>query len=201
MAKLTFFYGEMGCGKTAKLIDDVESTKANGMGAIIVAKPAVDTKNGSRLLSRNGRSIDVDFLIDKDMDLFETLRKLERPGGFVFVDEAQFITATQVDQMLKAVIELNMTINCYGLRLNFYLGDENFAGATRLLQIAHKLVLIESTCDFCDRQAVFSCVFLDGKIQTSGSSILISDGTKVVDAHAICPKCYYDFIRSLSEYR
>ncbi len=195
MAKLVFFYGEMGCGKTMKLIEDAERTISEGK-RVCVIKPSVDTKNGQNLLSRNGKSCAVDFLIDRDMDLFQFFRaNSSYAGEKIFIDEAQFLTKEQIDQLLMVATMLNIPVNTYGLRLNFYLGDENFAGATRLLQVAHQLVCLESACDFChEEQAIFSCVFVDGKIQTSGPSILISDGTREVDAHALCAKCYYKFI-------
>ena len=200
MANLSFFYGEMGCGKTAKLIEDVKKAKKNGKKTI-VSKPKLDTKNGKNLLSRNGKTCEVDYLIDRGDDLFTIFGDM-MPADELFIDEAQFLDSKQIDQLLLIATKYNIPVNTYGLRLNFYLGDENFAGATRLLQIAHQLVCLESMCDICHKeQAIFSCVFVNGKLQTSGPSILISDGTKVVDAHAMCAKCYHKFLADKDQLR
>lgn len=189
MAILTFTYGEMSSGKTAALLEELGSY--NREDAIVI-KPAVDTKNGNKLLSRNGKMCDVDFLATKEDDLFEVVRSFE-DKKVLFVDEAQFLTKNQANQLLAIATTLNIDVKAYGLRLNFYLGDENFYGATRLLQISHRLVCLESKCDFCKtEQAIFSCLFVDGKLQLVGPSIWISDGTKEVDAHAICSKCYLE---------
>ena len=196
MAKLTFFYGEMGSGKTARLIKDAKEAIAEGK-KIIVMKPSVDTKNGRNLLSREGESYPVDFLVGRGDDLYDLLGSALLVE-VIFVDEAQFLAKEQIDQLLRFATFFDVPVNAYGLRLNFYLEDENFAGATRLLQIAHRLVCLESYCDFCKKeQAIFSCVFVNGEIQISGPSILISDGTREVDAHAICVKCYYKSISYL----
>ncbi len=196
MARLTFFYGEMGCGKTAKLIDGIENFSRSGKKAVVL-KPKLETKNGNKLLSRDGRSCIVDYLIGRKYNLLNLIDLSSGVGG-IFIDEVQFFTKKQVDQMLEIATIYDIPVNAYGLRLNFYLGDKNFAGATRLLQIAHRLACIESKCDFCkDEQAVFSCVFVDGELQISGLSVLISDGTKIVDSHALCAKCYYKFISEL----
>jgi thymidine kinase len=187
----------MGCGKTAKLINDIKSFSSNDKKAIVI-KPKLDTKNGNKLLSRDGRFYTVDYLISRNGNLLDLIDLKPEVRG-IFIDEAQFFTKKQVNQMLKIATIYDIPVNAYGLRLNFYLEDKNFAGATRLLQVAHKLVCIESKCDFCkSEQAIFSCLFINGKLQTSGPSILISDGTRVVDAHALCAKCYYKFLAKSS---
>ena len=193
MAQLTFFYGEMGCGKTAKLIEAVEDLALKNKRTIVI-KPIVDTKNGHNLISRNGKTCAVDYLVNKSDNLIKKLSP-RLPVECIFVDEAQFLQKKQIDQLLEIATSYDVPVNAYGLRLNFYLDEENFSGATRLLQISHRLICINSSCDFCKKeQAIFSCVFMDGKIQISGPSILISDGAKEVDAHAICAKCYYKFV-------
>ena len=196
MAKLKFYYGEMGSGKTASLIElakHYENACAGSTARVIVMKPAIDTKNGDKLLSRNGDTRAADFLITESDDLFEVItRRFKFDAYAVFIDEAQFLTRVQIDQLLMVTAKLNIEVVAFGLRLNFNLGDENFAGATRLLQVAHELHCIESKCDICGQnQAIFSCLFENGKLAKNCQTILISDGEKELDTKAICSKCYF----------
>ena len=191
MAKLTFICGEMGSGKTTHLMNDVESLGAAAKAVIM--KPKVDTKNGSKLLSRGGKEYDVNHLITASDDLFELISGKYADAAAIFIDEAQFLTSEQIDQVLKATALLDIDVFAYGLRLNFNIGDENFAGATRLLQVAHEIVIIDSKCDICGKnQAIFSVLFKGDKVIANAPTILISDGTQEVNAKAVCAKCYYN---------
>lgn len=194
MAKLSFFYGEMGSGKTLKLIRD---TRRFSPKTIVIMKPIADTKNGKKLLSRNGEECLTNHLVSREDDLFELIKNEYPKVKHVFVDEAQFLSSEQIDQLLKIATLLNIEVRAYGLRLSFKLNDENFAGATRLLQISHSLHCLKSNCDFCHKnQAIFSCLFdKDGKVVKNPPTILISDGKKEVNAHAICADCYYKRIK------
>lgn len=192
MAKLTFITGEMGCGKTAHLIQSVADAKKDGKN-VVVMKSATDTKNGRKLLSRNGLECDVDYLLVSDDDLYELAAETYANADEIFIDEAQFLQSGQIDQALKITALLNIDVVAYGLRLNFNIGDENFAGATRLSQIAHEVKIIDSKCDICGKnQAVFSVLFADNRVVGNAPTILISDGTREVNAKAVCAKCYYE---------
>ena len=192
MAKLTFICGEMGSGKTAHLIDSVKASleTAADSSDIVVMKSKVDTKNGNKLLSRNGEECDVDFCISENDDVFAVVSKEYTGAKKIFVDEAQFLSKEQIEQLLKITALLDIDVIAYGLRLN---GDENFAGATRLLQVAHEITVLDSKCDICgEKQAIFSCLFKGDKVALNSPTILISDGTQEVNAKAVCAKCYYD---------
>lgn len=194
MGKLYFICGEMGSGKTARLIADAARAKAEATNSveITIMKPGLDTKNGSKLLSRNGSECKVDHLISEDEDLFSLVSKEFQHTRKLFVDEAQFLSAKQVDQMLKLAALQNVDVSAYGLRLNFNLGDEDFEGATRLLQVAHNIIVLNSKCDICGKkQAIFSCLFKGGKVLRNAPTILISDGKNEVNAKAVCADCYY----------
>jgi thymidine kinase len=107
----------------------------------------------------------------------------------VLVDEAQFMTPAQADQLLKVTAKLNIPVMAYGLRLNFRQQDGGFEGATRLLQIAHNLEEIKTICD-CGRKATLNARLINGKIVSDGPDILIDDGKTNVEYRAFCPVCY-----------
>lgn len=195
MSKLYFRYGAMGCGKTMQLLQVAFNYEERGH-KVLVIKPKTDTKNGEKLLTRIGPEREVDLCFSKDDDIFkfvsENLNKDGRRISCVLVDEAQFLTSKQVDDLMKVVTELDISVMAYGLRLNFRLTDGGFEGATRLLQIAHDIDEIKTICE-CGRKATCNARFLNGKFVADGPDVLIDDGKTEIEYRAICPKCFEDY--------
>lgn len=189
MAKLYFRYGAMNCGKTVQLLQVAHNYEERGC-TVCVAKPAKDTKNNSKLLSRIGLERETDFTFNDSVDLFQKIKQEYPKVDCVLIDEAQFLSAEQVDQLSHVAAELSIPVICYGLRVNFRQQDGGFAGATRLLQIAEELEEIKTICD-CGRKATRNTRFLNGKLVTDGPDILIDDGTNKIEYHSLCSQCYY----------
>ena len=188
MAKLYFRYGAMGCGKTMQLLQVAFNYEERGH-KVCVIKPATDTKNGNKLLTRIGPERETDFCFTKDDDIYAKISESYKDVACVLVDEAQFLTAEQVDQLMKVVNHLNIPVMAYGLRLNFRRSDAGFEGATRLLQIAHEIEELKTICE-CGHKATLNARFIDGKLVTDGPDILIDDGTSEITYRAICERCY-----------
>ncbi len=189
MAQLYFRYGAMGCGKTMQLLQVAFNYEERGQ-KVCVTKPQTDTKNGTKLLTRIGPERETSFTFSRRDNIFKKIKKEYRDVDCVLVDEAQFLTPAQADQLAEVAVLLDIPVICYGLRLNFRQKDGGFEGATRLLQIAHKIEEIKTICD-CGRKATRNCRFLDGKLVTDGPDILIDDGKTKIVYRAICSHCYY----------
>ncbi len=191
MAKLYFRYGAMGCGKTMQLLQVAFNYEERGH-QVCVMKPKTDTKNGKKLLTRIGPERETDLCFDKKTDLFKAVA--EKFGGVacVLVDEAQFLTPEQADQLMMITIQLDIPVMAYGLRLNFRQTDGGFEGATRLLQIAHDIEELKTICE-CGRKATCNCRFLNGKFVQDGPDILIDDGKTKIEYRALCPACVEDY--------
>lgn len=159
---------------------------------VCVIKPALDTKNGKKLLTRIGPERETDFTFDKTDDLFKRIKEDYSGVDCVLIDEAQFLTPAQADQLDLIAMDLNIPVIAYGLRLNFKQTDSGFEGSTRLLQIAHELEELKTICE-CGRKATRLARFLDNKIVTEGPDILIDDGSTKIEYRALCSKCYRDY--------
>ena len=190
MAQLYFRYGAMGCGKTMQLLQVAFNYEERGQ-KVCVVKPATDTKNGTKLLTRIGPERETNFCFDRRTNLFKRIATEYTNVDCVLVDEAQFLTPKQADQLMQVVVKLNIPVMCYGLRLNFRMTDGGFEGATRLLQIAHKIEELKTICD-CGRKATLNTRWLDGKMVTNGPDVLI-DGTSKIEYRALCTHCYFKF--------
>ncbi len=198
MAKLYFRYGAMGCGKTMQLLQVAFNYEERGH-KVCVVKPATDTKNGTKLLTRIGPERETDFCFDHNTDLFKEISQNYADVHCVLVDESQFLAPAQVNQLMKVVTKLNIPVMAYGLRLNFRLEDGGFEGATRLLQIAHDIEEIKTICE-CGHKATYNARFLNGKLVADGPDILIDDGSIDIEYRAICPACYEKYLEESASY-
>jgi len=189
MAQLYFRYGAMGCGKTMQLLQVAFNYEERGQ-TVCVIKPRTDTKNGSKLLTRIGPERETEFTFSRRDNIFNKIKKSYSNVDCILVDEAQFLTPAQADQLMQIVVELNIPVICYGLRLNFRQENKGFEGSTRLLQIAHKIEEIKTICG-CGRKATLNTRFLNNKLITEGPDILIDDGKSKIEYRALCNNCYH----------
>lgn len=191
MAKLYFRYGAMGCGKTMQLLQVAFNYEERGH-KVCAIKPATDTKNGTKLLTRIGPERETDFCFARDTNVYNEIRNKYSNAQCVLVDEAQFLTPAQADQLMRITIDMGIPVMCYGLRLNFRQNDSGFEGATRLLQIAHDIEEIKTICE-CGHKATCNTRFLNNTLVTDGPDVLIDDGTIDIEYRALCPACYQKY--------
>ena len=189
MAKLYFRYGAMGCGKTAQLLQVAFNYKEKGM-KVCVMKPKIDTKAGDKLQTRIGIEREIDYLIDKDDDVYEIVKSKFNNSNCILIDEAQFLSKKQVDNLMEIIVKLNIPVMCYGLRTDFL--TNGFTGSIRLLEIAHSIEELKTICK-CGRKATFNARYINEKMVTSGDTIVI-DNDPSVKYISLCPHCYYEEI-------
>ena len=190
MAKLYFRYGAMNSGKTTLLLQAAYNYEERGLKTLVL-KPSIDTKGENFLVSRIGLKRKVDHLISTEEDIYLYLEKSIKNISCIFVDEAQFLSKHQVEDLMQIVVDFNIPIICYGLRTDFK--TEGFSGSTRLLEIAHSIEEIKTICS-CGKKAMFNTRKINGKFTFTGEKVAI-DNTNQVTYDSLCPNCYYDKLR------
>ena len=185
MAKLYFFYGAMNSGKTTRILQCAYNYEEQGMKPVIM-KPMIDTKGNNYIVSRIGAKRKVDFLIKAKENIYDIIVEKYTNADLIIVDEAQFLTEKQVNQLMDVVIDLDISIMCFGLRTDFM--GNSFPGARRLLDIAHELSEVKTICE-CGHKAMFNVRLIDGKVQTEGDSVAI-DGDGKVTYTVACARCF-----------
>ena len=138
------------------------------------------------IVSRIGSKRKVDFLIEEKENIYDIIVEKFTNVDLIIVDEAQFLTERQVNQLMDAVIDLDISIMCFGLRTDFL--GHSFPGARRLLDIAHELSEVKTICE-CGHKAMFNVRLVDGKVQTEGKSVAI-DGECKITYTVACPRCF-----------
>ena len=157
MAKLYFRYGAVSSAKTLNLLAVAHNYERQGK-SVIVLKPAFDTRFGPRkVASRAGLEREADLLIGDDAT-FDP--KDYENCQCVLVDEAQFLTACDVDQLRELTRRASVPVICYGLRTDFR--SRLFEGSKRLMEVADSIEEIKTTCAFCNRKAILNLKSLDG---------------------------------------
>lgn len=185
MTKLYFFYGAMNSGKTTRILQCAYNYEEQGMKPIIM-KPKIDTKGDNYIVSRIGAKRKVDFLIDQKENIYDLIVEKYTNVDLLIVDEAQFLSERQVNQLMDVVIDLKIPVMCFGLRTDFQ--GNSFPGSRRLLDIAHELTEIKTICE-CGHKAMFNVRLIDGKVQTEGDSVAI-DGEGKVEYTVACARCF-----------
>ncbi len=194
MAKLYFRYGAMNSGKSTALLQAAFNYEERGH-RVLLAKPSVDTKGDRSILSRLGVVREVDFTIGPDDDVLDRFqqhrtRVIEDHGRDVsclLVDEAQFLTSDQVDDLLRVALMDDVPVLAYGIRTDFQ--TVAFPGSRRLLEIAHSLEELKTICR-CGRKAIFNGRLVDGRFVFDGDQVAI-DGADVT-YESLCGVCYLE---------
>jgi len=194
MAKLYFRYGAMNSGKSTALLQAAFNYEERGH-QVLLAKPAIDTKGDRSTVSRLGVVRDVDFTIDPDANVLDSFqqhrnRVIEEHGRDVsclLIDEAQFLTSEQVEDLLRIALMDDIPVLAYGIRTDFQ--TVAFPGSRRLLEVSHSLEELKTICR-CGRKAIFNARLIDGRFVFDGDQVAI-DGAEVT-YESLCGVCYLE---------
>lgn len=191
MSKLYFRYGAMNSGKSTHLMQVAYNYEERGMKVILI-KPSTDKKGGDKLVSRLGVERKVDILCEKKMDIYEEIKKWQEVKfniDCILVDEVQFMTKEQVDQLFKIAVVLDIPVICYGLRTDFMM--EGFEGSTRLLLLAHSIEEMKTICK-CGRKAILNGRKINDEFVFEGEQVAI-DNIDNVQYESLCGHCYFKY--------
>ena len=189
MAKLYFKYGAMGSSKTAQALITKYNYEENDLNVWLI-KPSADTRDGAAILrSRIGLEARVE-VIPPETDVAE--RYLATQHGkcdVIIVDECQFMTAKQIDELRSIVNDYNVPVLCFGLRTDFQ--TNLFPGSRRLMELADCIEEIKTMCD-CGAKATVNARINDGYIVTEGAQVVLGGNDSYI---AMCHRCYIHGIR------
>ena len=191
MAKLYFRYGAMGSSKSANILMVRYNYEERGQYAVLL-KPRTDNRDGEReIQSRMGLSAPAEYVDDflQEISRIWSTKSPEylyhgKKVDAVLVDEAQFLSAEEVDTLSNLVDFYNIPVICYGLRTDFL--NHLFPGSMRLMEIADIIEEVPTVC-WCGRRAQCNTRYADGKIVREGAQIFLGSNESYV---ALCRKHY-----------
>ena len=190
MAKLYFKYGAMGSSTTAQALITKYNYEENDMKVWLI-KPSADTRDGRAILrSRIGLEAEVEVMTP-ETDIAGRFGEIahERYNA-VIVDECQFLTEQQIDQLRSIVNDYGVPVMCFGLRTDFQ--TKLFPGSRRLMEVADTIQEIKTMCDCGAKATVNARIDGEGHIVTEGAQVVLGGNDSYI---AMCHRCYIQGIR------
>ena len=185
----------MNSGKSGMLLMQAHQFEERGI-PFLCLKSIIDTRDGEDVIvsrvgiKRECISINVD---DNIYDLIYNymanaiLEGMDKPL-WILVDECQFLSKIQVEQLAKIVDKLNINVMCYGLRTDFT--TNLFEGSKRLMELADSIEEVKTLCH-CGNKAIVNARFINGELVTEGDQIVIGGNDMYT---SICRKCYFELL-------
>ncbi len=170
MAKLYFYYSAMNAGKSTTLLQSAHNYRERGTRTLLFA-PRLDQRYGEgKITSRIGLQAEA-VVLDAEDDLFVAVRDEHRRDGIhcVLVDEAQFLTKTQVLQLTLVCDRLGVPVLTYGLRTDFL--GEPFEGSRYSLAWAEELIEIKTVCSSGKKATMNARLDADGNRIFEGAQV------------------------------
>jgi thymidine kinase len=173
MTRVFFRYGPMNAGKSAHLLMVRHNYIERGQ-RVLIFKPAIDTRAGERAIwTRMGLEAQADAVLMPDSDLkavYSILVATLGPVDCVLVDEAQFLTPRQVEDLCRIADEQQIPVMAFGLRADFR-GDL-FPGSAALFAMADRIEEMKTIC-WCGRKATMNARLIDGKTSKEGPQVQV----------------------------
>lgn len=185
MARLVFFQGPMGCGKSTLALQRHHTSTAGGRSVLLLTR---HDREGATITSRIGLQQPA-TVVEEDTDLYEHVRGLLTRGASideVVLDEAQFVTPTQVDQLARVADDLHIEVLAFGLLTDFR--TQLFPGSRRLVELADEIrrLQVEARC-WCGEVGLHNARTVDGRITRSGDQVVVGDlGAGSIGYEVLC---------------
>ena len=185
MAKLYFYYSAMNAGKSTNLLQSSHNYQERGMKTLLLT-PGVDERAGiGKIASRIGLEAEAQtFHQDDDLHALVEAREddpaLSGEAGVacVLIDEAQFLTRPQVEQLAQVADDLYIPVLCYGLRTDFQ--GNLFPGSAALLGWADNLTELKTICHCGSKATMNLRTDEKGKAIKEGSQVEIGGNERYV---------------------
>jgi thymidine kinase len=180
----------MGSSKTAQALITKYNYEENDMKVWLI-KPSADIRDGVDILrSRIGLQAQVQVILP-DQDVYEVFTQTRKGScNVIIVDECQFMTAAQIDQLRTIVDDYAVPVLCFGLRTDFQ--TKLFPGSRRLMELADAIEEIKTMCDCGAKATVNARIDGEGHIVTEGAQVLLGGNDAYI---AMCHRCYIRGIR------
>jgi thymidine kinase len=198
MSKLYFNYGCMGSGKSMFLLATAHNFQEKGI-PFIALKPSTDTREGDSAIHSRSLPERECILVDENVNIYEAVKNMiqltdvtfQERLKWVLVDEAQFLTPKQVDELAMIVDLLGVSVLCYGLRTDFK--TKMFPGSKRLFEIADTIEEVKSSCHCGNKTIVNARINDRGELVTEGEQVEIGGDDRYI---SLCRKCYFKQLKN-----
>jgi thymidine kinase len=164
----------MDCGKSTLALQVDHNQSRQGRSGLLLTQG--DRSARPQITSRVGLAHDA-VEVDDGTDLLLLVRELWAAGqrvDYLIVDEAQFLTPGQVDQLAGLVDASHVDVYAFGLTTDFR--TRLFPGTRRLLEIADDVqrIQVEVLC-WCGAPGLLNARVVDGQLVREGATVVVAD--------------------------
>lgn len=183
----------MGSGKSLQLLAIAHNFEERKIPFILL-KSEIDDRDGKDVIHSRALGDRKCVTISTDVNIYNLVVKFinqQLALGFdkikwILVDEAQFLTEYQVEELAALCDRIDISVICYGLRTDFK--TKLFPASKRLFEIADSVEEIKSSCS-CNKKTIFNARVDENKnILTNGNQIEIGGDDKYI---SLCRNCYF----------
>ena len=169
-----FFHGPMDCGKSTLALQLHYNHSRQGRFGMLLTK--LDRSGPARISSRIGISRTAVEVSD-EQDIGELVRATWARGrrvDYLIVDEAQFFSSDQIDQLAVLADDVQVDVYAFGIATDFR--GRLFPGSARLFELADEVspLQVEVLC-WCGRIGRFNGRVVNGRIVREGATVLVAD--------------------------
>jgi len=116
--------------------------------------------------------------VASDFDFFKYVADelTQHPVEYLVLDEAQFYTREQIDQLARIVDELGINVFAFGITTDFR--ANLFAGSARLFELADRVEVLQlqNLC-WCGARATHNARKVNGRMVLEGEQLVLGDTT------------------------
>jgi len=163
----------MDSGKSTLAMQTDYNFARNGRPGLVFTSH--DRSGPARITSRIGLETEA-IEVTSDFDLFAYVAdELEqRPVEYLVLDEAQFYTPAQIDQLARIVDELGINVFAFGITTDFR--ATLFAGSARLFELADRVewLQLQNLC-WCGARATHNARKVNGEMVMEGEQLVLGD--------------------------
>lgn len=150
--KLIFYFGTVNSAKTMQLLS-IGFNYDSCNWKVVTAKPAIDTRSELIETRAHVPPRKVDILLKSD-DSFYDYQNIVNEADVILVDECQFLSTEQVNELRRISVKRNIDILCFGLRTDY--NTHLFEASKRLFELADELIEVKTICSVCGKHAGFN---------------------------------------------
>lgn len=184
--------GTMNASKSAQLLMKAYNLERQGK-KILVFKPEIDTRDGEYVISRALTSKRKAIVIPKDAKGAIKKEVSKHRPNVIFVDELQFFTTEQIEELADISLNYDVDIYAYGLMIAY--NGKMFEATKRAIECGFRLVVIDMQCENCRNDASHHLLYVNGELIVDGDGIFVGDQ----EYKSVCFDCYQKAINTKSK--
>lgn len=191
MAKLYFYYSAMNAGKSTVLLQSAHNYQERGMRVLLLTASIDNRVETGQIASRIGISAQAS-LFDNHTDLMSLVKNDtgEQKLSCILIDEAQFLTKSQVYDLSEIVDTLHIPVLAFGIRTDFQ--GELFDGSKALLAWSDKLIELKTVCHCSSKATMVIRLNEQGAPVKEGAQVEIGGNDRYL---SVCRKHFKEAVR------